>query len=113
MSVLEIGCCGAVCKTCPPYRNKACRGCKTGYENGERDITKARCRIKVCCIGKGIATCGDCSEYETCDRIREWQSKTGYKYQKYRETLEYIRDHGYDAFLKKSADWKNAYGKLE
>ena len=50
MSIREIGCCGAYCKTCRSYTTgNNCRGCKLGYESGERDINKAKCKIKVCC----------------------------------------------------------------
>lgn len=52
MSVVEIGCCGAYCKTCKVYTVKACKGCKIGYENGERDVAKAKCSIKRCCMEK-------------------------------------------------------------
>jgi hypothetical protein len=47
MSALGIGCCGAVCKTCIPYKNNICRGCKIGYEKGERDIKRAKCRNEL------------------------------------------------------------------
>lgn len=30
MDTLEIGCCGAFCKTCREY-GKTCKGCKVGY----------------------------------------------------------------------------------
>lgn len=113
MPLLEIGCCGAVCKTCPPYINKVCRGCKTGYDNGERDIYKAKCSIKICCIKKGFVSCGDCSEYTTCEYIQGLYHKKGYKYKKYKESMEFIREHGYDAFIIKTVDWTRAYGSLD
>jgi len=112
MSLLEIGCCGAVCKTCPPYKNRICRGCKTGYENKARDIRRAKCRIKVCCIKKGLISCGDCSDFSSCTIIQGLYEKNGYKYKKYRESMEFIRQHGYEEFLKRTASWKRAYGKL-
>jgi len=113
MSIREIGCCGAVCKTCPPFKNSICRGCKTGYENGERDINRAKCVIKLCCIGKRYGTCADCTVYESCAVIKNLHGKKGYKYKKYRESIEYIRTHGYEAFLDNSVNWRCAYGKLE
>lgn len=113
MSVLEIGCCGAYCRTCPEMRAQKCRGCKIGYGDGTRDIAKARCKMKVCCIGKGLATCGDCDSYATCDAIQNFHGKSGYKYKKYRQAVAFIREHGYQAFLKIADGWKNQYGRYE
>ena len=39
----EIGCCGAYCKTCREYQ-KACKGCKQGYLDGSRDLSRARAK---------------------------------------------------------------------
>jgi hypothetical protein len=48
MSIREIGCCGAYCKTCRTSTSGSiCRGCKLGYGDGERDIDKAKCKINV------------------------------------------------------------------
>jgi len=113
MSLFEIGCCGAVCKTCSPYINKICRGCKTGYEIGERNINKTKCKIKICSVKKSFISCGDCSEYISCKLILGLYGKNGYKYKKYKESMAFIREHGYDAFLKRITAWKSAYGILE
>jgi hypothetical protein len=110
MSLREIGCCGAYCTTCRAYK-VACRGCKIGYELGERDIAKARCKIKLCCISRQLETCADCSEYVACEVLGAFHGKVGYKYGKYRQALEYIREHGYEAFLVVADCWTGAYGK--
>jgi hypothetical protein len=108
-----IGCCGGYCKTCPALIEGFCKGCKLGYDDGTRDITKAKCPMKVCCIGnKGLDTCADCPEYDACATIGGFQSKNGYKYKKYRESLEFIRANGYAEFVNRSKDWKRAFGKL-
>lgn len=108
-----MGCCGAYCKTCKPFLTGACRGCKIGFDTGERDINKVKCRIKLCCFrDKGKDTCADCSELDTCRIIGEWYSKKGYKYQKYKEAVYFIRENGYKRFFEKADNWKNAYGKL-
>jgi hypothetical protein len=113
MSTLEIGCCGAYCRTCRVYTEGSCRGCKIGYANGKRDITKAKCRMKICCMrDHGYQSCADCTQYETCPTLQGFFSKNGYKYRKYRESLEFIRTYGYERFLQKADLWKGAYGKL-
>ena len=111
ISIKYIGCCGAYCKTCPALINKSCRGCKLGYDTGERDITKAKCEMKVCCIMKNYQTCSDCQDYFTCKIIHEFYNKNGYKYKKYKQAIDYIRINGYVKFIKIADNWKNAYGK--
>jgi len=113
MSVEEIGCCGAYCGTCRVYAEKACQGCKIGYKNGDRDITKAKCKMKVCCIKKKLNSCADCLDYSTCAVIHEFYGKNGYKYTKYKQAIDFIRNNDYDSFLELAEKWKNAYGKYE
>ncbi len=108
----EIGCCGAYCKTCREFL-KTCKGCKPGYLDGTRDLRRAKCKMKQCCLAKGHRTCVDCAEYDRCDAIQEFMHHPGYKYSKYRQALEFIRAHGYAAFIKAAQNWKNAYGKYE
>ncbi len=109
-----IGCCGAYCRTCRAFKEGACKGCKIGYENGERDITKARCKIKKCCFAeKKLQTCADCPKYEKCKTMGDFHSKEGYKYKKYKESTLFIKENGYAKFLKTAKGWKGAYGKLK
>ncbi len=109
-----IGCCGAYCRTCNVLKEGICRGCKLGYGSGEREISRTKCVMKVCCFkDKKLETCADCTEYATCERIQVFYSHKGYKYRKYRESLEFIRKKGYPAFLQQADEWKGAYGKLK
>lgn len=113
MSILEIGCCGAYCKTCPSIRMMRCQGCKTGYENGEREIGKAKCKMKICCIKKELNTCADCAAYSTCSTVQGFYGKKNYKYKKYKEATLFIRERGYSSFLEVADKWKNQYGKFK
>jgi hypothetical protein len=84
-----------------------------GYESGERDLSKAKCEIKVCCFKeRGLETCADCKECP-CEVLRGFWSKKGWKYQQYKKQLEFIRQNGYEEFLKKANEWKGPRGKLE
>jgi hypothetical protein len=114
MTIREIGCCGAYCKSCrASVKGNSCPGCKLGYENGERDINQARCKIKVCCFrDRQFETCADCNEYSTCKIIHGWYGKNGYKYGKYRQSMEFIRKNGYEKFLHFADVWKGPYGKI-
>ena len=113
MSVREIGCCGAYCKTCRAYVTEStCRGCKLGYEGGERDINKAKCVIKLCCFrDRQLETCADCPDYPSCKTIQGLYMKHGYKYGKYKQSIEFIRNNGYPEFLDIANNWKGPYGK--
>jgi hypothetical protein len=111
MSAEELGCCGAYCRTCPVILEGACKGCKKGYRDGQRQIEKAKCAMKICCIGKGFVSCADCGLYETCETIRSFHARKGYKYGKYREALEFIRANGYNRFLRIADGWGAQYGK--
>jgi hypothetical protein len=114
MSIREIGCCGSYCKTCrASAMGGSCRGCKLGYENGERDINKSKCKIKICCFrDRHFETCADCNDYSNCGLINGLYSKTGYKYGKYRQSIEFIRESGYTKFMNVADAWTGPYGKL-
>jgi hypothetical protein len=112
--IILIGCCGAYCGTCPALKDGTCKGCRLGYDDGARDIRAARCAMKRCCLmEKKLDTCADCPDFPECKIIQAFFEKTGYKYGKYRESLDYIRRHGYPAFLEAARSWKRAYGRLE
>ncbi|HBE04290.1 MAG: hypothetical protein A2096_03985 [Spirochaetes bacterium GWF1_41_5] len=108
----KIGCCGAYCGTCPALKKGLCKGCKTGFITGERNLSKARCKIKICCIQNGFNTCADCSLFTSCGIIQNFYIKKGYKYKKYKNAIEFIRASGYDKFLKNTVHWKIQYGKI-
>lgn len=72
---------------------------------------KAKCKIKVCCLRRGLETCADCPSYP-CNILIEFWGKKGWKYQQYRKQLEFIRVSGYDEFIKRADAWKRACGKL-
>ncbi len=112
MSKDGIGCCGAYCDSCKVYLNP-CKGCKIGYSTGERDIEKAKCAIKVCCMKREFISCADCTENQNCLLLHVFYKKNGYKYGKYKQSLEYIKEHGYSAFCEIADKWNNATGKLD
>ena len=52
--------------------------------DGSRELSRARCKMKKCCLTKGHITCADCGEYEPCET-------------KYKQVLEFISAHDYAA----------------
>ncbi len=109
-----IACCGCYCNTCKAFTSDNCRGCKLGYDNNERDIKKAKCRIKLCCLtNKILKTCADCNELDQCQIIPSKFKPGTRDYKKCIESLKYINRYGYDNFLEKAKNWKNHFGKLK
>ena len=108
----KIGCCGAYCRTCREFL-KTCKGCKLGYLDGSRELRRAKCGMKVCCLTKGHITCADCERFDSCETLQGFLLHPGYKYSKCGQALAFIRANGYSAFLEVADRWKNAYGKFE
>lgn len=106
----ELGCCGAYCRTCREYM-VSCKGCSTGYADGSRELSKARCAIKKCCLSSGQITCSDCSSFDSCPTVQGFYSK-GYKYSRYQASAQFIRSHGYRSFAQAASAWTSACGKL-
>ena len=103
----------AVAPTARPAVNlrRPARAASRGILDGSRDLSRAKCRMKKCCLTKGHITCADCEEYEYCETIQSFINHPGYKYSKYKQAPEFIRAHDYAAFMKAAENWKNAYGK--
>ena len=108
-----IGCCGAYCKTCKPFIEGICKGCKIGFNTGARDINRAKCEIKLCCFrDHKFSTCADCPQLCSCNIVGNWYAKNGYKYKKYKQAINFIKEKGYRDFIKLADKWNGAYGKL-
>ena len=111
--VSYVACCDAYCRTCKELAKGLCKGCKLGYQTGERDLTRAKCAIKVCCMNRGFESCADCPDLDGCIIIGSFHDKSGYKYRKYKQSMEFLRVHGYAEFIRQADNWTGAYGKLK
>jgi hypothetical protein len=70
--------------------------------------------MKICCFReRHLETCADCIEYPTCGVIGAFHAKKGYKYGRYRSSIEFIRAYGYTGFLAVADGWRGAYGRLD
>jgi hypothetical protein len=109
-----IGCCGTYCATCKPFVDGFCKGCRLGYKEGERDINRAKCKIKLCCMReKEFDTCAECEEYSLCEKIIVKFGKEKYNHKKCMQCLDYISEHGFSVFIENAEKWKGPYGRLE
>ncbi len=69
--------------------------------------------MKACCFKeRKLETCADCVDYSGCNIIQGFFNKNGYKYNKYRQSAEFIRENGYAKFVKIANNWKCQYGRL-
>jgi len=83
-----------------------------GYDNGERDINRAKCKIKLCCFReRKLETCADCPDYSSCRLIQK--RFKGYKLRKCLQLIEFIRKNGYARYIETARNWKNYSGKLD
>ena len=87
------------------------RAANWGIWDGSRNLGRAKCRMKKCCLTKGHITCTNCEEYEHCEIVQAFLNHPGYKYSKYKQALEFIRAHGHAAFLNAAKHWTSACGK--
>ena len=53
--------CGFYCGACPKYVKGDCQGCKG--ESPKCAVGYKACKVRPCCIEKGISSCADCDEY--------------------------------------------------
>ena len=56
-----ISYCGFYCGACPKNAKGDCPGCKG--ESSKCAIGYKACKVRPCCIEKGINSCADCDEY--------------------------------------------------
>jgi hypothetical protein len=61
---------------------------------------------------KQLQTCADCDMFSSCPILQNWYGKKAWKYQRYKKSAAYIREHGYGEFIKVANGWKDACGKL-
>ena len=63
-----------------------CSGCRS---EGSIFIGCAGCPIRRCCREKGLITCANCDEYESCDRLKAFYCFVAH--QQAKENLDRIR----------------------
>jgi hypothetical protein len=117
-----LGFCGIYCGTCDIYE-----ACKAGnvqaqqaiadwlkqHYNAECTAAEIRCsgchgpleehwsegcKVRQCAAARGVATCLDCGEYETCTTLETFYR--GGEYESARKTLRRIREVGIDRWVK-------------
>jgi hypothetical protein len=70
-SVDMVAYCGLYCGGCGAYLKEKCNGC-------QKNAKAAWCKIRSCCMGKGIASCAECNEFadpKACKKFNNIMSK--------------------------------------
>lgn len=79
--------CGSDCSQCNTYK-QFLAGDESRVVNVEnqyrccwlpKDYPSGRdCPFRMCCEDKGIMFCGECDQFETCEKVEEFYSQPGY-----------------------------------
>jgi hypothetical protein len=96
-----IAACGLYCGACKKYLTEKCPGC-AGNEKA------SWCKIRSCCIERGIKSCADCTEFADatdCAKFDNFMGKIfAFLFNSNRAAcIQLIKDEGYEAFAEKMA----------
>ncbi|MCT4636181.1 MAG: DUF3795 domain-containing protein [Bacteroidales bacterium] len=102
LDVSKISYCGFYCGACPKFRKGQCFSCKG--DDPKCAVGYKACKVRPCCIEKGIESCAYCNEYDSvkdCKKynplmIRFGQFITGTNR---RKGIEMIKEKGEQEFL--------------
>jgi Protein of unknown function (DUF3795) len=94
--------CGLYCGSCGKYQKGKCPGCA---ENEKASW----CKIRKCCIEKGISSCADCNEFtdvKDCKMFDNFVAKMfEFVFKSDRKAgINRIKELGYDEFAKFMAE---------
>ena len=66
-----VACCGLYCGACRSYLKEKCEGCM-------KNEKASWCKVRSCCINKGISSCASCDEFSDalgCKKFNNFVSK--------------------------------------
>lgn len=97
-----ISFCGLYCTGCRSYIKGKCPGC-------EGNIKATWCKIRTCCMDKGIKSCADCKEFADpmkCKKFNNFVSKVfALVFRSDRAaSIEMIKKVGYEGYARHCAD---------
>jgi len=102
-----ISYCGFYCGACPKYLKGDCQGCKG--DSPKCAVGFKACKVRPCCIAKGINSCAVCDEYSSVKdctlynpfliRFGQFITRTNR-----RKGIEMIKERGEDEFVKYMVD---------
>ena len=103
LDVSKISYCGFYCGACPKFTKGQCLSCKG--DDPRCAIGYKSCKVRPCCIEKGIESCADCDEYDSvkdCKKYNPLMIRFGQfiAQTNRRKGIEMIKEKGEQEFLK-------------
>jgi len=103
LGVSKISYCGFYCGACPKFTKGQCLSCKG--DDPKCAIGYKSCKVRPCCIEKGIESCADCDEYDSvkdCKKYNPLMIRFGQfiTQTNRRKGIEMIKEKGDQEFLK-------------
>ena len=103
LDVSKISYCGFYCGACPKFTKGQCLSCKG--DDPKCAIGYKACKVRPCCIEKGIESCADCDEYDSvkdCKKYNPLMIRFGQfiTQTNRRKGIEMIKEKGEQEFLK-------------
>ncbi len=99
----KISYCGFYCGACPKFIKGQCFSCKG--DAPKCAVGYKACKVRPCCIEKGIESCADCEEYDSvkaCKKYNPLMIRFGQfiTQTNRRKGIEMIKEKGEQEFLK-------------
>ena len=99
----KISYCGFYCGACSKFIKDQCFSCKG--DDPECAVGYKACKVRPCCIEKGIESCADCDEYDSvkdCKKYNPLMIRFGQFITRTnrRKGIEMIKEKGEQEFLK-------------
>ena len=96
----HVAACGLFCTNCGAFKKEKCQGCMIKPWYGS-------CKVRACCVTKGIQSCAACDEfkaprdYRECPKVHNFIAKMfGLMFGSNKTAaLVMLRDQGLEAFL--------------
>lgn len=94
--------CGLYCGSCGKYTKGKCPGCA-------KNEKATWCKIRSCCLEKGISSCADCNEFDDvkdCKKFDNFVAKMfEFVFKSDRKAgIRMIKESGYEEFAKHMAE---------
>ncbi|NOX34919.1 MAG: DUF3795 domain-containing protein [Deltaproteobacteria bacterium] len=93
--------CGLYCGSCTKYQKGKCKGCI-------KNEKASWCKVRTCCLEKGIASCAECDEFSdimACKKYNNFMAKLfGFVFNSDRAAcIHNIKGKGYEQYAKEMA----------
>lgn len=94
--------CGLYCASCSKYKKGKCPGCA-------KNEKASWCKIRQCCMEKGIDSCAECIQFEDVKDCKEFDNFVSKMFEfvfksDRKAGIRMIKENGYDTFARYMAE---------